>query len=391
MNLNKVYNLLNSYRSNDWRKSFVPFILGCVAIWIFYFQIQFDISSFILYLLSILTTIGFAALGYFINEYYDIEFDKKAGKKNRLSFLSSKQQYMLLIAASLLTLLPWFWLPSNYWSWIFISVQIVAYFLYSHPIIRGKEIPFFSNFLDAIYAYTLPAILAHYTYARYSGIKINEPLLILFLFALFLIGFRNILVHQIKDMFYDKIVEIRTLPMILGVKKTHYLIILLQIAEVVLFSFFLFILSKRYFVFTIFLCLYILSLFIMQVVFLLKEKYTFYTINSGSLIPNKFYHVYFPIIAFSLMIYYDYRWIIALPFIIPFINFGFMRVIFGFYLKIFSSLRVKVIHAYYRCTHYFGYVKLAINYLIFYFFLLFKINLKEKKMSALQYLKSLFS
>ncbi len=390
MKYDKILTLLSSYRANDWRLSFVPFILACVCIWIFYFDISFSINSFLLFLLSLVTTLGFTSLGYFLNEYYDKDFDKKAGKTNRLSFVKTSHQLILFIISLLFTFLPWVWLPSNKWTWIFITSQILCYFIYSHPFIRAKEIPGISNIIDALYAYTIPAILSHYTYARYAGALIYEPLIITFLLAMFIIGLRNIIIHQVKDMFYDKLVNLNTLPMLLGVKFTNMSIVMLQIFEIIFFSYFLYVLSENNLVFTIFLLLFLSSCCTLFFMHSIQTHFKYYAIKDIALIPNKFYHVFFPIMSFGLVVYFDSWWLTILPLVVPFVNFHFVKVTAGYLLKIYHYTRSKIIYFYYELMHYFGYVRLCFNYLIYYFFLLFRVNLKEKNMSAFDFIKTLF-
>jgi 4-hydroxybenzoate polyprenyltransferase len=72
-------------RTKDWRLTFIPFILGCVYLWLVWFRTPFSIEAMTLIALSLITAIGFAALGYLINEYFDQEDDARAGKLNRMA------------------------------------------------------------------------------------------------------------------------------------------------------------------------------------------------------------------------------------------------------------------------------------------------------------------
>src|SRR5438045_2442079 len=112
-------------RAKDWRLSFVPFIMACVYLWLWWFQISVSIQSIMLVLLSCCTTIGFASLGYFINEFFDKHSDKRAGKVNRLAALSTQKQALILSVILLITFLPWLWLPADSMSWLLIFDELL--------------------------------------------------------------------------------------------------------------------------------------------------------------------------------------------------------------------------------------------------------------------------
>jgi 4-hydroxybenzoate polyprenyltransferase len=228
----KLHQLSVILRTRHWRLSFVPFIMGCVYLWLGWFKIEACKSSFLLVLLSLLTATGFAALGYFINEYFDIHSDAKAGKLNKISLLSFPVKTALFIGILMCTFLPWCWLPSNQLSWFLISLQIIFYLIYSLPFFRLKEVPVISNFIDAGYAYWIPLLLSHHTYSLFSSSG-WAPWLPFLSIAVFFIGFRNITIHQIDDIFNDKRVGFKTLPMMLGVQRTDFLIKIFLVSEVI--------------------------------------------------------------------------------------------------------------------------------------------------------------
>jgi 4-hydroxybenzoate polyprenyltransferase len=232
---NFIHSISFLTRAKDWRLSFVPFIMGCVYLWLGWFKIAFNASSVLLVVLSLVTTVGFASLGYYINEYFDIEADKKAGKINRLAFLSIQKKILFLIGSIALTFLPWIWLPADIFSWSLIGLQVLFFLFYSVPFFRFKEIPFVSNFIDACYAYWIPLMLSYHTYSLYTNSS-AEFWFPFFSVAVFLVGFRNILIHQIDDIFNDKRAGITTMPMVLGVAKTDFVLKMLIIHEVFFLS-----------------------------------------------------------------------------------------------------------------------------------------------------------
>lgn len=363
-------------RSSDWRFSFVPFIMGCVYLWVGFLDIPFNANGLILVGLSLVTTIGFAALGYFINEHFDKASDAKAGKVNKLALLKDYQQFLLLITVLASTLLPWLWLPSNDFSIALISTEIGLFLAYSLPFIRLKESPFLAGIVDSLYAYVVPLVLAFHTYSLFSNSQ-NELVLLLFAFAVFFIGFRNILIHQINDVIGDKRAGIQTLPMALGVEKTT-IALKLTIAYEIAFSAVAFLvigqLKPVYFIWLI-----VYLLFIGYRASINKEDFTshFFTLLPGRHFSDQAYQVLFPVTVLLLLIIQDWKWIILLP------------------IHVALLLPKAVIEETLKYLHLFviwlrGVVSILVNYPIYFAFLIVGVNLKKRNMSASEYLKSKF-
>ena len=95
--LQKYRILLLATRAKDWRFSFIPQIFGNLYLWLILFDIPFSISSVLLLILSLITSFGFAALGYFINEFFDKEDDENSNKVNKLKLVSSVNQFWLFV------------------------------------------------------------------------------------------------------------------------------------------------------------------------------------------------------------------------------------------------------------------------------------------------------
>ena len=214
-------------RSKDWMTSFVPFVMGCVYLWLWWFEFSFDFDLVLVILLSLVTSIGFAGLGYFINEYFDLESDAKAGKQNKLAPVTSFGRLIILIIVLLLTFTPWIFLPKNNFSFILIGLQIILFLLYSMPFPRLKESIYLSLVLDALYAYSVPLLLSFHTFSLLAKSSMYPPWFFLFFLAVTFIGLRNILTHQIKDIFKDEFSGQKTLPMVVGFNATVQLVKLL--------------------------------------------------------------------------------------------------------------------------------------------------------------------
>lgn len=194
---------LQSYiRSNHWWGFKAAPILGFTYLYFSFFEFPFS-DKLLIFLLSAMTILGIAGFGYVINDIYDIEVDRKAGKKNPFEGKSTAFIFFVISVLVFIALLPWYFLKSNWSIWIALSFQMILYFLYAHPLTRLKEKSIWGPICDALYGHAVPIIIACLTYQQY----INELPYhqIWFFSSLFLWqffkGLRNIFLHQLED--YD--------------------------------------------------------------------------------------------------------------------------------------------------------------------------------------------
>lgn len=378
-------------RLTDWRFSFVPFIIGCVYLWVWWFQIPFNLSGVLLLLLSLLTTAGFASLGYLTNELFDIESDLKAGKRNRLAGLPASYVALAFVLSLLVTFLPWLHLPANRTSWVLISAEILAFLLYSLPFPRLKKVPVCSNVLDAAYAYTLPLLLSFHTFHLASP---STPLAPLWVFALFAVvvtisGLRNIVIHQIDDVFRDKISGIYTLPMMLGTGLTTRLLLVLLIGETALHLIWAIALGAYHTVFVVWALLYVSSLIFTASRYTEKATLNYFSIHKARHLTDNTNQIVFPLFTLTLLVLANSYWAVIIPVHI----FLLMPPLILVPVTIF--IRDSMTYTRYHVPHYFRLMviyplSLVVNYSIYFIFRLVGVNLKKQKKSALDVLKSRF-
>lgn len=374
-------------RSQDWRLSFIPFIMGCVYLWLSWFKIEFNYSSSLLIFFSLITTIGFATLGYFINEYFDIKSDAKANKLNRLAFISAKIKFGLFFFSLLLALLPWLWLPNDKFSWFLICLQLSFYLLYSLPFFRFKNIPFIANFLDAGYAYWIPLILSHHTYALYANTTWANWLPLLSI-AVFLIGFRNILIHQIDDLFNDKRAGIQTLPMVLGVERVSFIIKMLLVQEIVFLSAALWVIGVAMPNYFLVFFIYILSVgfFVWQYRFRFLSNY--FAIEPVRHITDGVNQYILPFCWLVLLGIYKIAYLVLIPFhLIFFIPINYWQAIFNSVVSVYTLIRSLLLSLYWII---FRIASLVVNYSIYFFMRILGVDLIKDQTSLLEYIKRKF-
>lgn len=187
------------FRAEDWWIGKASMLMGMVYMLSAIFGISF--RSFGLWgVSSIATIIGFAALGYLINDFFDQEKDRLAGKKNFLLGKPASIKFIYFMVAVLLLAGPWYYLPWDRWTLWLMAAQILAYLIYSVPPVRLKERGMAGIVVDALYAHVIPAMMATYTYLLISDLPFFDLTLFLLLFFWqFVAGVRNVLLHQQSD------------------------------------------------------------------------------------------------------------------------------------------------------------------------------------------------
>jgi 4-hydroxybenzoate polyprenyltransferase len=382
----KYRSLLLATRAKDWRFSFIPQIFGNLYLWLILFDIPFSTSTVLLLILSLLTSFGFAALGYFINEFFDKEDDENSNKINKLKLVSSINQFWLFVLILLFTFLPWFFLPFNNISVILILTQIALFILYCVPPIRFKKNAYLAVILDALYAYTIPLLLSYYTYFLFAGSKtIYVSFLFAYSFLLFIVGLRNIIIHYINDIFKDKLSGTKTLPRIIGVLKTNALLKFLLYSELFLCTYVILLVAIKQKI------LYLLFIGVLYLVYkaIIQSKNPKDNIIVNRPIrhiPDLYYQVYAPAIILFALVLHNLNWLILLPVHIAlFVPF--------FRLQPIISLLQRISFKLYNISKLLYYIVIRqllsriVNYTIFFLFLLIGVNLKTRKTSALGYFK----
>lgn len=373
--LNTIHTLSALTRAKDWRLSFVPFVMGCVYLWMVWFKMDFNIGAAVLVILSILTTVGFAALGYFINEFFDRQQDKKAGKINKMELLKPFHRFVLFWSILAFVFLPWFGLPSDRTSYILIGAEISLFLLYSLPFLRLKDSPYLAGIIDASYAYVVPLLLSYHTYSLYNK-TLEIPLFLpFFMVSVFFVGYRNIAIHQVDDLFKDMRAGIITLPQVLGPKNTNRLMRWLMGLEMLFFLLAFFFLGYSHPSFWIW-----IPLFPLLVIFRIWSMdgdigERFFCIKAVRHAPDAMYLIIFPLFGLLLLTIHDIYWGI-------FLLLHVLLLVPNYPLKwiYINVLKPSVIALRIGAGHF-------VNYTIYYFFRLFGVDLVKEGKSAMGYVK----
>lgn len=376
--LNKV---LAATRAKDWRLSFVPFVMGGVYLWIWWFELPISGRLLWLTFLSLTTTVGFASLGYFINEYFDKAYDARAGKLNKLAFISPAYQFGIFFGTILFTFLPWLCLPFDSVSVAFFFTELLLFLVYSLPFPRWKEHTYFSIVVDSAYAYVVPLLLSFHTFSLIAEQKEWPIWLWCFVATAFFIGIRNILVHQAEDAVKDQRNNTQTLPLLIGKSVYERLIVIVAGYELMMVGLWIISLSIERSIFALWAIALLLACFFARQGFATMASFQ----KTGNFTLNKIYQYVFPAFVLFLLLTRQPLWaglllLIHLFFFVQYDLVGktilLLKILYQAAIKFYWETYILIRHI----------ISVIINYTIFYLFLLFGVDLKKEGKSAKEYL-----
>ena len=233
--------------------------------YIFVFTGSISIIPAIFYiLLSGITIFGISGVGYFINDFHDKKDDAITNKRNIFNQSTKSQQLVLLICVIIAAIGPWFIFPVTPVILGLLTTEILLFYMYSSKPFRLKDRKLLGVITDSIYAHTLPSLIAALTFIQISPDSISTHTFIILLSLIlwqFLLGLRNVILHQLDDHDHDVKSETTTFVVSFGKNESWLLLkwIIIPI-EILLFILFIFKLSEITMVFWVFIITYLLFL-----------------------------------------------------------------------------------------------------------------------------------
>jgi len=163
--------------------------------------------------LFLLSFIGVAAYGHLVNDLGDLAHDARAGKANALAGRTAWQRRLLIGVALALGLAPWAWWPAPAaaaFAWLLVQLGLLT--AYALPPLRLKTRSLAGVLTDALYAYTVPALICWSAWMATREHAEPPPLLLaaLLTWTVFT-GLRGILNHQLLDLDNDLRSGVQTL------------------------------------------------------------------------------------------------------------------------------------------------------------------------------------
>lgn len=199
---------------------------------------------FFFYLLSVLFI---AAAGYVINDIYDIETDiiNKPKKVYVSTYFSINQAYTIYFILNITGVILGFIIVNYLQKPIFSGIYILGSFLLYYYSTTLKRIPFIGNFVVAFFISLTLVFLAFFDLILFESEGSLSVNLLLFniivdfaIFSFMLHLIREI-VKDVEDIDGDKQLNMKTLPIYIGLEKTKIIILLLLFILTVLVVYFM--------------------------------------------------------------------------------------------------------------------------------------------------------
>lgn len=306
------------FRINEWWNSKIVALMGLVYLLVLDTNLSSSdlISNFAFLMIWMILA---ASFGYYMNDVFDLKQDLQAAKTNH----SAKHSWLVKTGISLILiigiLVNWYFLNANSLVLYLIIAQIVAFSLYSFPIIRLKEKPIIGVLTDAIYAHLIPGLVV--LLVIYPEIGMQKIALVVFILWVLMTGIRNILSHHLVDFENDTLSNTSTSVTQYGKLRIRRLMnhvispieILLFIAMLGFFDSTAFIIIPLY-------IFYLIYIYFREVLFLKIVKYDWSIKEQenynflGGVALNEFYEKWLPVVCLFILSFTNY-WMLVLLFI----------------------------------------------------------------------------
>lgn len=232
-----IKKIIDYFRVIEWYDSKIPFMLcgyifniilaGDRSVW--------DISiKFILYFIYLAVFFSFS---YLINDYSDMEADKKARKKKVIFDVDKRLTTIVLILLPICGVVPlWIYLDFNM---LYIGLTVAVYFLgaaYSIPLFRFKERGFIGLLECSVAQRCIPLLVIPFLVDSYN------IYFVLWIVISFIDGIRYLVIHQYIDRENDLKAGVRTFVLDYKINAKKLLITLFVVES----AFFLFIFFKLF-------------------------------------------------------------------------------------------------------------------------------------------------
>jgi hypothetical protein len=367
------------FRIKDWWGK-ASLLMGMIYLFAARYQISFE--KFIpLAILSFTTIAGFASMGYLFNDLFDIKKDALAGKRNFLADKSVPAILFLFLVSATFVFAPWYFLPKTSFSFILIEVQLSLFIIYSAPPIRLKERGAAGIITDALYAHGLPSFLAVYTFSLAAVKAFPTPDIIVLLIWQTISGVRNIVLHQWSDLEADKKSGSKNFVAGLSQTRIHLLIRGLTTTELLCSLFFFGNLVHLSLWFII--CLSVILGLSAWAVFLYdKMGVSAFFASDWRFFPNNVYEKWLPVAYLAILSISDLRFLLLLFFHQALFNFSLYQHIGDWLYGRWKSIPFKGHLITVRI-----FLSYPGNYLIYYVFRIFGVDLKKENTSALAYFR----
>ncbi len=260
--------------------------------------------------LAVMAIFGLGTLGHLLNDWSDIDEDRKAGKSNLFSNASLVQKTLSVLFAIAIGYLPWFiGFSSNWVVWSLILGEFGLFVLYSVKPFRIKRIPSFAVLVDAMYAYVNPTLFLWLSFSLTLGVETStRTILLIFVWTLPL-GLRHILNHHVTDMANDSVSGTPNLAIRIGLQKILKLIKVLLLLEMVFATLFFLSISIE----SIYLSVIVLVPYLLTVLLSAQTRFPWVKFRFGELSLDRFYVLWLGLIGLAFLGWHHWQYVFLLP------------------------------------------------------------------------------
>lgn len=187
-------------RASEWWSYKIPPLLAIAYAFILTSGLDAATASVRL-VAAIVSIVAVAAYGYVVNDCFDVESDRRAGKTNQMARWPVWRRVALIAAILAVGWAPALLVAYRPVACLLLAVDFLLPTIYSMPPIRLKERGVLGVFSDAAAAHLVPTLFLASVFLAPPGLLNRETLLLTLAAAVWysIVGLRGILNHQIVD------------------------------------------------------------------------------------------------------------------------------------------------------------------------------------------------
>lgn len=223
-------------RGANWWSSKLPPLFGLAFLQILRHEVDPWRAMVLLGSVLVVTGGSVGAWGHVLNDWFDVEADRRAGRSNRMAGLPVAARTALAAGLAVTAFGPALLVGYGTTATVLLGVELLLPALYSAPPARLKERGFAGVLADAAAAHAVPAMIVMTAFATSSPDGGESPLVLALVAAWSAcLGLNNILWHQRLDLDDDRLAGARTFAVAAGPDTVDRLLGWLWAAEVAAF------------------------------------------------------------------------------------------------------------------------------------------------------------
>lgn len=149
--------------------------------------------------LFLISSLGFGFFGHLLNDLADEKQDISSQRPNLVAGRGFAFKAAAVAGSAMVALAPWALLPTDHFTLVLLSAEILLFIVYALKPLRLKERGAAGLLADAAYAFAIPSVLVFHASGLRFGASLPDGLLMVTTIWAMLAGLFNITVHQLMD------------------------------------------------------------------------------------------------------------------------------------------------------------------------------------------------